>query len=338
MESYFFRPWLRHLAAKTSKTAIFSLAVLGLASSLWLAKEYKLPHIAHAQTVNADVALDRRPNETYEALRSRAIAEAKAAATENLATNRQATDVTVTVVIRDRGQIAPILSLTANRNTEVNSDPRQGMQEVKYFDQARSLLRFDENDVATNDSEGTPRRSLPNTAPSSSRTPANSNPGNTRGSGEGAFSQPGRLVPPTPGQPGQPTNTTPFSQPGTTNPTNTPNGQTQPDTDLVPQPSSTTSPDSSSPDSSSPDPSSGTPINQPTTQPATTPNSSLGTPTSPSTTTPTSPGTGLTPTAPTTPSGVTPSQPLTPSTPTLPGTSATPTTSPFGSTTPTTQP
>lgn len=335
MESYFFRQWLRHLAAKTSRTAIFSLAVLGLASSLWLATEYKLLHIARAQTVNADVALDRRPNETYEALRSRAIVAAKAAATENLAANRQATDVTVTVVIRDRGQIAPILSLTTDRNTGVNSDPRQGMQGLKYFDQARSLLRFDENDVATNDSENAPRRSFPNTTPSSSRTPTNSNPSNTRGSGQGTFSQPGRLVPPTPGQP---TNTTPINQPETTNPTNTPSGQTEPGTGLVPQPSPATSPDSSSPDLPSPDSSSSTPINQPTTQPATTPNSSLDTPTSPSTTTPTSPGTGLTPTAPTSPSGITPSQPLTPSTPTLPGTSATPTTSPFGSTTPTTQP
>jgi hypothetical protein len=280
------------------------------------------------------VALDRQPNETYEALRSRAIAAARATATENLTTNRQAKNVTVTVVIRDRGQIAPILSLTANRNTGFNSDPRQGMQGIKYFDQARSLLRFDENDVATNDSEGAPRRSFPNTTPSSSRTPTNSNPGNARGSGEGTFSQPGRLVPPTPGQP---TNNTPFGQPATTNPTNTPSGQTQPGTGLVPQPSPSPDP-SSSPGSLSPDSSSGTPINQPTTQPATTPDSSLGTPTSPSTTTPTSPGTGLTPTAPTAPSGVTPSQPLTPSTSPLPGTGSTPTTSPFGSTTPTTQP
>ena len=318
MGKYFFRQRLRYLAAKATKTAVLSFVSLGLASSFWLAVEYKLPQIARTQTVNADVALDRRPDETYEALRSRAIAAARTVATENLAIDRQATDVTVTVVIRDRGQIAPILSLTANRNQGVNSDPRQG---IKYFDQARSLLRFDERDVATNDADSAPRSSFPNPTPSSSRTPANSKPSNTRGSGEGTFSQPGRLVPPTSEQP---TNTTPLSQPGTTNSTNTPSDRTQPGSGLVPQSLPVTTPDSSS----------GTPTNQPTTFPA-----SSETSTSPSTTTPaSSSGTGLTPTAPAVPSGVTPSQPLTPSTSPLPGTSATPTTVPSGSTTPTTQP
>jgi hypothetical protein len=317
MESYFFRQWLRYLAAKTTKTAIFSFAALGLASSLWSIGEYTLPNLVYAQTVNADVALDRRPNETYEALRSRAIAAARTTATENLASDRQATDVTVTVVVRDRGQIVPILSLTENRNTGVNSDPQQGL---KYFDQARSLLRFDENDVATNEPKGAPRRSFPNTTPSSSRTPTNSNPGNARGSGEGTFSQPGRLVPPAPGQP---TNNTPFGQPDTANPTNaptnTPNGQTQPGTGLVPQPSPTT-PDSAvdTPNQSSPAATPDSAVDTPNqSSPAATP-ASPGSPTNPSTTTPTSPGTGLTPTAPTTPSGVTPSQPLTPSTSPLP--------------------
>lgn len=317
MGKYFFRHRLQYLAATATKTAVLSFGCLGLASSFWLAVEYQSPQIARTQTVNADVALDRRPDETYEALRSRAIAAARTAATENLATDRQATDVTVTVVIRDRGQIAPILSLTANRHEGVNSDPRQG---IKYFDQARSLLRFDERDVATSDADSAPRSSFPNPTPSSSRTPANSNPSNTRGSGEGTFSQPGRLVPPTSEQP---TNTTPFSQPGTTNSTNVPSDRTQPGSGLVPQSLPVTTPDSSS----------GTPTNQPITPAA--PDTS----TSPSTTTPaSSSGTGLTPTAPAIPSGVTPSQPLTPSTSPLPGTSSTPTTVPFGSTTPTTQP
>lgn len=316
MGSYIFRQRLQPSAAKITKTAILVFASLGIASSIWLAIEQKSPQIVRAQTVNADLALDRRPNETYEALRDRAIATARAAATENLATNRQATDVTVTVVVRDRGQIAPIISLTANRSEGLSPDSRQG---IKYFDQARSLLRFDNDDVATNDSDSAPRRPLPNTTPSSSRTPANSNPGNSSNSGAGTFSQPGRLVPPTPGQP---TNTTPFGQSGTTPTNDTPSGQTQPGTGLVPQPSTT-------PTTTTP----GTPISPPITNPA----SSPGTPpTSPSTTTPNPfSGTGLTPAAPTTPSGVVPSQPLTPSASPLPGTGSTP---PSGVTTPTTQP
>lgn len=310
MGNYIFRQRLQPLAAKITRNAILSFATLGIASGIWLAVEHKLPQIAHTrptvdsnQGINTELALDRRPNETYEALRDRAVADARAAARESLATNRQATNVTVTVVVRDRGQIAPILSLTANRNQGV-SDPRQG---IKYFDQARSLLRFDD-DVATNDGNGAPQRPLPNRTPAASRTPTNSNPSNTRSSGDGSFSQPGRLVPPTPGQP---TNTTPFGQPGTTNPiNNTPSGQTPPGTGLVPQPSSTNAEPTA-------------PTNQPTTNPATSPGtpispntvtpSSSGNLSSPSTTTPTSPGTGLNPAAPTAPSGVTPSQPLTPS-------------------------
>ncbi|MBE9015250.1 hypothetical protein IQ272_03645 [Chroococcidiopsidales cyanobacterium LEGE 13417] len=322
MGRYFFHQWL-DLAAKATKIAVVSFSSLGLASSFWLVIEHQVPQIARTQTVNADVTLDRRPDETYEALRSRAITAARTAATQNLATNRQATDITVTVVIRDRGQIAPILSLTANRTEGIDPDPRQG---IKYFDQARSLLRFDERDVATNDADSAPRRSFPNPTPSSSRTPANSNSSNTRGSGQGTFSQPGRLIPSTSEQP---TNTTPFSQPGTTNSTNTPDGQTQPGTGLVPQSLPDTTPNSITPNSS----------NTPTNQPTAFPDSSPDTSTSPSTTTPASSSdTGLTPAAPAIPSGITPSQPLTPSTSPVPGTSSTPTTSPFGTTTPTTQP
>ncbi|AFY87313.1 hypothetical protein [Chroococcidiopsis thermalis] len=310
MGRYFFHQWL-DLAAKATKIAVVSFSSLGLASSFWLVIEHQVPQIARTQTVNTDVTLDRRPDETYEALRSRAITAARTAATQNLATNRQATDITVTVVIRDRGQIAPILSLTANRTEGIDPDPRQG---IKYFDQARSLLRFDERDVATNDADSAPRRSFPNPTPSSSRTPANSNSSNTRGSGQGTFSQPGRLIPSTSEQP---TNTTPFSQPGTTNSTNTPSSQTQPGTGLVPQSLPDTTPNSITPNSS----------NTPTNQPTAFPDSSPDTSTSPSTTTPaSSSNTGITPATPATPSGLTPSQPLTPST------------SPFGTTTPTTQP
>lgn len=322
MESYIFHQRLQPLAAKFAKNAIISLASLGIASSVWLAVEHQLPQIAHTRPTTGDadpenptvLTLDRRPNETYEELRSRAITAARTAARESLATNQQATNVSITVIIRDRGQIAPILSLTANSD----SDPRQGL---KYFDQARSLLRFDDRDVATNDAESAPRRSFANPTPASSRTTTNSNSDNTRGSGAGTFSQPGRLVPPTSEQP---VNTSPSSEPGATNTntgtanptTNTPSGQTQPGTGLVPQ----SLPDTTS--NSSPS----TPTNQPTVFP-----SSSSTPASSS-------NTGLTPAAPVTPSGLTPSQPMTPSTSPLPGTNSTPTTTPVGTTTPTTQP
>ncbi len=277
---------IQHRSAVQKTWVATLLTSLGLASSLWFAQTAHIPQIAQAQTVN-NITIERQPNETYESLVKRAEAAARAAVTNNLAPSRGATDdVSITVVAHDRGAIAPVLNLKVSRSDQFS--PNAG-GEITYFQQARSLLRLEE-DLATTTSPATPRvRSRNTNRPSGVQTgnnsstpsssPQNLNPGNVKrgfGSNSGNFSQPGRVVTPSSGQP---TSNFPSGQTGTTN---VPTGQTSPmGTGLTPQ----------SPSS--------TPLNTP---------SQL-----PNSTQPT--GTGLTPQPPITPPVAPQSQPLSPSTP-----------------------
>lgn len=286
-------------------TLVFSL---GLASGLWLTMAAHSPQIAQAQTVNLDVNIDRRPNETYESLLIRAEAAAKAAVAKNF-NDRGNQGVSVTVVAHNQGAIAPVLNLKVSRSQGLSSRTTRG---ITYFNQARSLLRLEElatNNPAggTNNPNSTNNRPQRNNNFNRSKQPPNSNSGTFRqgaGNSGSGFTQPGRLVPPS--TPGQPTNNAP-GQPGVTN--NSPNGQTPPGTGLVPQsPASTPLNTQNQPSTSTPTSGSGTTPSTPSTAPG-----------QPSTSAPT-PGTGLAPQPPATApvnNQVTPR--LTPSTPSNPG-------------------
>ncbi len=219
-----------------------SLVSLGLGSGLWLAQAVYIPQIASSQTasydVTYDVTIERQPNETYESLVKRAEAVARAAAANNLARNRQADDISITVVAHNRGAIAPVLNLKVSRT---NSSSPNARRDITYFNQARLLLRLEEDLATTNPGTSTGRSNNTNrssrirsrdTNSTSSRPPHNLNPGNVRqGFGDnGSFSQPGRVV--TPSTSGQSTNNFPSSnfpsgQTGTSNSTS-PTGQTLP--------------------------------------------------------------------------------------------------------------
>jgi hypothetical protein len=261
----------------TEKTWMAKLVMsLGLAGGLWFTTATHTPQIAQAQTVSFDVTIDRRPNETYENLVKRAEAAARAAISNNLARNRQAKDVSVTVVGHNGGAIAPVLNLKVSRSQQYNPNADSG---ITYFNQARSLLRLDQ-DLATTPAAGAnntnsrsglqPRFTNP-TTPSSSQ---NANPGTVRqGVGSSSFSQPGRTV--TPSRTTQPTNTTPSGSTGTANPS-IPTGQTSPTgTSVTPQsPSSTPINSPSQPLNSTPSTGTGlTPQTPSTGQPLLTPSS-----------------------------------------------------------------
>lgn len=206
--------------AANPKTWIATVVMsLGLSSSLWLMTATNTPQIAQAQTASVDLRIDRQPNETYENLIKRAEAAAKAAVTQSFNQNKEATDVSITVVGHNHGAVAPVLSLDVSRNDWSNFNPRRW---ITHFSQARSLLGFD-GDVATSDSDrqdntnsirnNRTRRYSPtrgqNTSPSGTNRP-------------GTFSQPGRLA--NPSTSGQPSNNNIPGQSGTGNPTNTPSG------------------------------------------------------------------------------------------------------------------
>ncbi|HCF26678.1 MAG TPA: hypothetical protein DEV81_05605 [Cyanobacteria bacterium UBA11049] len=231
----------------TEKTWMARLVMsLGLAGGLWFTTATHIPQIAQAQTVSFDVTINRRPNETYENLVKRAEAVARAAISNNLTRNQQAKDVSVTVVAHNGGAIAPVLNLKVSRSQQYNPNADSG---ITYFNQARSLLRLDE-DLATtpantpagrtnntNSRSGVQPRITNPTTPSSSQ---NTTPGTARQGfgGSSSFSQPARTV--TPSTTTQPTNTAPSGSTGTANPS-IPTGQTSPTgTGLTPQsPSST---------------------------------------------------------------------------------------------------
>ncbi len=266
----------------TEKTWMARLVMsLGLAGGLWFTTATHTPQIAQAQTVSFDVTIDRRPNETYENLVKRAEAAARAAISNNLARNRQAKDVSVTVVGHNGGAIAPVLNLKVSRSQQYNPNADSG---ITYFNQARSLLRLD-RDLATtpantpagrtsntNSTSGVQPRITNPTTPSSSQ---NANPGTVRQGvgGSSSFSQPGRTV--TPSTTTQPTNTTPSGSTGTANPS-IPTGQTSPTgTSVTPQsPSSTPINSPSQPLNSTPSTGTGlTPQSPSTGQPFLTPSS-----------------------------------------------------------------
>ncbi len=222
------------------KKWIAALAVsLGLAGGLWFTTEARIPQIAHAETVSVGLAIERRNNETYENLLSRAEALAKAAAKESFDQNQEATDVSITVVARHQGAIAPVVSLKVSRAQWLSPAAERG---ITHFNQARSLLRFDE-DIANTNPNSQPLRnnSTPQPQPrnpsttSPQRTPNSRSSSNQQGVNNGTFTQPGRPVgAPTPGQP---TNNVSPGQTGTANPTNPSSGQNPtPGNGLVPQP------------------------------------------------------------------------------------------------------
>ena len=280
----------------TKKTWMAKLLMsLGLAGGLWFTTATHIPQIVQAQTVSFDVTIDRRPNETYENLVKRAEAVARAAISNNLSRNRQAKDVSVTVVGHNGGAIAPVLNLKVSRSQQYNPNADRG---ITYFNQARSLLRLDQ-DLATTPAAGAnntnsrsglqPRFTNP-TTPSSSQ---NANPGTVRQGvgGSSSLSQPGRTV--TPSTTTQPTNTTPSGSTGNANPSN-PTGQTSTTgTSVTPQsPSSTPINSPSQPLNSTP--STGTSVTPQS--PSSTP---INSPSQPLNSTP-STGTGLTPQTPST--------------------------------------
>lgn len=278
----------------TQKTWMATLVMsLGLAGGLWLTIAAHVPQITHAQTASFDVTIDRQPNESYENLVKRAEAAAREALANNFARNREAKDVSLTVVAHDRGAIAPVLNLKVSRDRQYNSNADGG---ITYFQQARSLLRFDE-DLATTPANTPGSRSNTNsrsglqprfTNPTTPRSSQNADPGTVKQGvgGNNTFSQPPSR---------QPINTNPSSSfsgsTGTSNPGTFTGGSPSPTgTNVTPQLPNTIN----VPSQPSTTPSTGTGLTPQS--PSTTP---LNSPNQPSTSTSTT-GTSLTPQSPST--------------------------------------
>ncbi len=162
----------RSLTKITQLTALL-LVVIGFG--------FSIPQTAQAETARIDdITIDRQPDETYDSLIQRAESAAITALQQGFSQGSQITDVSVIILGQNQGVIAPVLSVGVSR-PQWNG----GSDGFTYFNSARSLLRLDEQQLATADSpqpQGTtprvpsrPQRNNPN-PPGSAREVINNTP------------------------------------------------------------------------------------------------------------------------------------------------------------------
>lgn len=165
-----------------------------------------------------DIIIDRQPGETYDSLIQRAESAARTAVRQSFDQGSQITDVSIVILGQNQGGIAPVLTVALSRpQWNRNSNTQDGFT---YFNSARSLLRLEEQQLATADSPPeqkttpsvTPRqqRNNPNT-PGSARQIINNAPILPINSAPGAAPLPGSpALVPRPQAPG----ITPVTSPG----------------------------------------------------------------------------------------------------------------------------
>ncbi len=195
---------------------------------------------AQAETARIDdITIDRQPDETYDSLIQRAELAATSALQQGFDQGSQITDVYVVILGQNQGVIAPVLAVSVSR-PQWNG----GSDGFTYFNSARSLLRLDEQQLATADTPPQQR----NTPPVTPRQQNNPNPPSAREVINNAPTQPTNSAPSTP-LPGSPALVPSPQSPGTP---------------LVPSPQSPGTPSVNSPENNS---NSGQPSVAPTTAP-----------------------------------------------------------------------
>ncbi len=175
------------------KSQTASLGVLlGLGGGFWLIGEAFAPQIAQADKVHVNLPVNRQPNESYETLVRRAEAVALATTQQKFHQNVQVTNVSVTIVGQNKGEIAPVLSLQVSRpqwhkQMKVCSNdqylgsclPNSPLW-VRYFTDARSLLGFEDNTNTTPSESETTNQTTPEKPPNSIPSdPGTANPTTT---------------------------------------------------------------------------------------------------------------------------------------------------------------
>ncbi len=176
----------------TQLTAILSILV-GIG--------FSFQQTAQADTARVDdITIDRQPDETYDSLIQRAESAARTAVEQSF-DRAQVTDVSVVILGQNQGVIAPVLTVVVSR-PQWSNNTGDGFT---YFNSARSLLRLDEQQLATADSPQqqrntpAPTRPQPNTprTPGSAREIINNAPTTPATPAPGATPLPGSpaLVP-----------------------------------------------------------------------------------------------------------------------------------------------
>ncbi|MFW6357862.1 MAG: hypothetical protein ACOC0N_01400 [Chroococcales cyanobacterium] len=133
------RQLLNTLAPK-SLSSVGLVTVLGLTAVNWITTSAIAPQVAQAYTARETVTLTRLPNESFETMVRRAEVIARAAAQRMFNEDILMTEVAITILGQNDGQIAPILQLDVSRQSWQNlPDPQQW---ATYFPISQDLLDF----------------------------------------------------------------------------------------------------------------------------------------------------------------------------------------------------
>lgn len=198
------------------RRSLTNLTQLTTLSLVFIGLGLSTPQAARAETARIDgITIDRQPDETYDKLIQRAESAAITALQQGFS-QAQITDVSVIILGQNQGVIAPVLSVEVSR-PQWNG----GSNGFTYFNSARSLLRLDEQQLATVDSPqppGTtprvpsrPQQNNSNPRPGSARELINSTPVQPVNPPTGAAPLPGSpALVPRPQAPG----VTPVTSPG----------------------------------------------------------------------------------------------------------------------------
>ncbi len=129
---------------------------------------------AQADTARIDdITIDRQPDETYDSLIQRAESAARTAVQQSF-DRAQITEVSVVILGQNQGVIAPVLTVEVSRPQWSSGNNAQ--DGFTYFNSARSLLRLEEQQLATADSPPEQRNTPvpPRRQQNTPRTPSNS--------------------------------------------------------------------------------------------------------------------------------------------------------------------
>ncbi|PSB19510.1 hypothetical protein C7B65_11370 [Phormidesmis priestleyi ULC007] len=133
---------LPHRFARPRFTAIGLAAWLGTAGGICLVEGTIAPQVVQAYTTRVDVALDRLPNESYDALIRRSEIVARAAAQRSFDRDILTSQVSVIVIGRNQGAETPILTLDVSR-VQWSSRP-DTRRWATYYKTSAALLGFEQ--------------------------------------------------------------------------------------------------------------------------------------------------------------------------------------------------
>jgi hypothetical protein len=131
-----------HRFVKPRLTAIGFAVLLGIAGGVWFSEGAIAPQVVQAYTTRVDVALDRLPNESYDALIRRAEIVARAAAQRGFDRDILTSEVSVIVIGRNQGSETPILTLDVSR-VQWSSRP-DTRRWATYYKTSAALLGFEQ--------------------------------------------------------------------------------------------------------------------------------------------------------------------------------------------------